>query len=38
VQLGLTLEGVDTALDLEEGLEFLNERIKRTSERREYGG
>src|SRR6266566_6088496 len=29
VQLGLTLEGVGTALDLEEGLEFLNRRAKR---------
>jgi rsbT antagonist protein RsbS len=28
VQLGLTLEGVGTALDLEEGLAFLNERAK----------
>jgi rsbT antagonist protein RsbS len=30
-QLGLTLEGVSTALDLEEGLEFLNRRIGRKS-------
>ncbi len=29
VQLGLKLEGVETALDLEEGLEFLDRRIKR---------
>jgi rsbT antagonist protein RsbS len=29
VQLGLTLEGVGTALDLEEGLAFLNARAKR---------
>ena len=29
VQLGLTLEGVGTALDLEEGLAFLNEKAKR---------
>ncbi len=28
VQLGLKLEGVETALDLEEGLDFLNSRIK----------
>jgi rsbT antagonist protein RsbS len=28
VQLGLTLEGVGTALDLEEGLAFLNARAK----------
>jgi rsbT antagonist protein RsbS len=30
-QLGLTLEGVSTALDLEEGLAFLNRRIARKS-------
>ena len=30
VQLGLTLEGVATALDLEEGLLFLNQTIKGT--------
>ena len=29
VQLGLTLKGVATALDLEEGLEFLDRRVKR---------
>lgn len=29
VQLGLTLEGVATALDLEEGLFYLNNRMKR---------
>jgi rsbT antagonist protein RsbS len=29
VQLGLKLEGVATALDLEEGLEYMNHRIKR---------
>lgn len=28
VQLGLTLEGVTTALDLEEGLAYLNEKFK----------
>jgi rsbT antagonist protein RsbS len=31
VQLGLTLEDVATALDLEEGLAFLNEKFKITS-------
>jgi len=31
VQLGLTLEGVDTALDLEEGLAFLQKKTKRLS-------
>jgi rsbT antagonist protein RsbS len=31
VQLGLTLEGVATALDLEEGLLFLNQTIKGTA-------
>jgi hypothetical protein len=30
-RLGLTLEGVLTALDLEEGLEFLDRRIGRKS-------
>jgi rsbT antagonist protein RsbS len=29
VQLGLTLEGVTTALDLEEGLAYLNEKARR---------
>lgn len=29
VQLGLTLEGVATALDLEEGLAYLDQKIKR---------
>lgn len=29
VQLGLTLEGISTALDLEEGLAHLNRRTKR---------
>src|SRR6266576_1848327 len=29
VQLGLTLEGIGTALDLEEGLAFLDQLIKR---------
>ncbi|HZT68984.1 MAG TPA: STAS domain-containing protein [Terriglobia bacterium] len=29
VQLGLKLEGVATALDLEEGLEYMNHRMKR---------
>jgi len=31
VELGLTLAGVNTALDLEEGLIFLDERTKRAS-------
>ena len=31
VQLGLTLEGVGTALDLEEGLAFLNAKAKRAA-------
>src|SRR2546426_12677415 len=30
VQLGLTLEGIGTALDLEEGLVFLDQLIKKT--------
>ena len=33
VQLGLTLEGVDTALDLEEGLLFLDKKTKRHTPR-----
>ena len=33
VQLGLTLEGVDTALDLEEGLAFLDKKTKRHTPR-----
>jgi rsbT antagonist protein RsbS len=33
VQLGLTLEGVDTALDLEEGLAFLHKKTKRHTSR-----
>lgn len=33
VQLGLTLEGVDTALDLEEGLAFLDKKTKRYTSR-----
>jgi len=33
VQLGLTLEGVDTALDLEEGLAFLDKKTKRRASR-----
>jgi rsbT antagonist protein RsbS len=33
VQLGLTLEGVDTALDLEEGLTFLDRKTKRHTPR-----
>src|ERR1051325_10901069 len=32
VQLGLTLEGIGTALDLEEGLAYLNRVAKRTVE------
>src|SRR6201993_2664806 len=31
VQLGLKLEGVATALDLEEGLEYLHEKFKETN-------
>jgi len=31
VELGLTLEGVNTALDLEEGLACLDERTKRAN-------
>ena len=34
VQLGLTLEGVPTALDLEEGLAFLDEQLERKLQRR----
>ena len=33
VQLGLTLEGVGTALDLEEGLAFLNDKTKANAKR-----
>jgi len=33
VQLGLTLSGVAAALDLEEGLAYLNERAKRSRQR-----
>jgi rsbT antagonist protein RsbS len=36
VQLGLKLEGVATALDLEEGLEYMNRKAKRTDHAR-YG-
>jgi rsbT antagonist protein RsbS len=32
VQLGLTLEGVATALDLEEGLSFLDQKVKKTGD------
>ncbi len=32
VQLGLTFQGVQTALDLEEGLSFLNDRVSRKKE------
>src|SRR6266478_4671592 len=31
VQLGLTLEGIGTALDLEEGLEYLDRQNRRTA-------
>ena len=31
VQLGLTLEGIGTALDLEEGLAYLNRQLKRNA-------
>jgi len=31
VQLGLTLEGVATALDLEEGLAYLERKFKTTN-------
>ena len=39
VQLGLTMEGVATALDLDEGLEYLNQKRKTATspERREPG-
>ena len=33
VQLSLTLEGIGTALDLEEGLAYLDERTKRNLRR-----
>jgi len=33
VQLGLTMQGVDTALDLEEGLSFLDRKPKRRTPR-----
>jgi rsbT antagonist protein RsbS len=33
VQLGLTMEGVATALDLDEGLEYLNQKRKRATSR-----
>src|SRR5881392_2055421 len=36
VELGLTLEGVHTALDLEEGLAFLDERTRRWQLQAEY--
>jgi hypothetical protein len=32
VRLGLTLEGVATALDLEEGLFYLNEKLSSTQQ------
>jgi len=39
VQLGLTLKGVATALDLEEGLAFLNQQGEgRLEDRRPPGG
>src|SRR6059036_3855 len=38
VQLGLTLEDVDTALDLEEGLAFLDEKTKRAGKEGDGGG
>src|SRR5260221_7538324 len=38
VQLGLTLEGVGTALDLEEGLAFLNEKAKNHAKPAKYRG
>jgi len=31
VQLGLTLEGIGTALDLEEGLAYLDRQLKRNT-------
>ena len=33
VQLGLTMEGVATALDLDEGLEYLNQKTKAATSR-----
>jgi rsbT antagonist protein RsbS len=36
VQLGLTLEGVATALDLEEGLKYLNQKFKSAASRENH--